>query len=286
MQIVTGYKGTPHITSNQDRAINQGLIGEDNYILSVGSKMAATIQSANEIRIADGVLMMQGCAAVIPEGSYDSVTIASGTAGYNRSDIICARYTRNASTDVENVELVVIQGNPVTSGTGGMPDYNQGDIQAGDTIVDFPLYRVWLTGVNVAVSTLATIVTGTAAQAAQINSINLGLEAWSLRLNNAEDAIDEMIVKKTYTYRYNLAAGGHLYISGTNLGISTPSGYTPIGVQVLWSGNANVSVMGFQSNVSGSSSFCELINHGTAAVSNANLIVAVIYVRSGSYRAL
>ena len=296
MQIVTGYTGEAHITSSQDRAINQGIVGGGSYILSTGSQMAATAASANEVRIADGVLSMQGCMAVIPEGSYDSVTITSGTAGYNRIDLIVARYTRDTSTEVETMELAVIEGTPSAS-TASTPTYTDGDIQAGDTYVETPLYKVWLTGVNVALTRMATLIDDTAAITADINGLQTTLQVWQGRLSTAEDDIDDlqprmttaesaisgMIVKKDYSYTYSIGAGAHIYVTATNLGISTPSGYTPIGVQVLWSGNANVSVMGFQGNVSGSSSFCELINNSSSAVSNATLRVSVIYVRSGSY---
>lgn len=284
MQIVTGYTGEAHITSSQDRAINQGIVGGESYILSTGSKMAATAASANEIRIADGVLMMQGCAAVIPKGSYDSVTIASGTAGYNRSDIICARYTRDASTDVENVELVVIQGNPVTSGPGGIPDYNHGDIQAGDTIVDFPLYRVWLTGVNVAITALATIVTGTAAQAAQINSINLSLQAWSLRLNNVENTLEDLIITKSYTSpQITVAGGGRAEISASQFAATTPAGYTPIGI-LSYSNSSSRNLIPYQITPqnTGNSAMIMLVNVGTASVT-ATVTIRVNYMRTSAH---
>ena len=35
MNIITGYKGTPHITAAQDGAVNAGIIGSGNYILNV-----------------------------------------------------------------------------------------------------------------------------------------------------------------------------------------------------------------------------------------------------------
>lgn len=310
MEIVTGYIGEPHITAAQDRARNQGAFGTGEYVLGVGSKMTATAASASEIRIADGAISMQGCVAVIPSGTYDSVTIANGAQGQNRIDIIVARYTRDPSTGVEDVSLAVIQGTS-TTGNPSAPSHTDGDIQAGDTLVEMPLYRVRLTGVSVSLTSIATVLrtleeTYNLASAVQnlynidhaillelttrmdsaetnISSLTTRTGTAESNISSAQTAITGMIVKKAYTYTYSLAAGGHAYVSGANLGLSTPSGYTPIGVQVLWSGNANVSVMGFQANVTGSSSFCELINHGSSAVSNATLNVSVIYVRSGSY---
>ena len=45
MDIVTGHVGSAHVTSWQDRDLNQGIFGPDTYILNVGSKLAATIIS-------------------------------------------------------------------------------------------------------------------------------------------------------------------------------------------------------------------------------------------------
>lgn len=149
MNIITGYRGEPHITSAQDRAGNQGSYGTGSYVLNVGNKLAATIASANEIRIADGALCHQGCLANIDAGTYDSVAINNGTQGMNRIDRIVARYTKNAETNVESLDLVVIEGTAV-SGTPSAPAYNTGNIQNGDSPVDMPLYQVRLTGVTVA----------------------------------------------------------------------------------------------------------------------------------------
>lgn len=148
MEIITGYTGTPHITSTQDRDANQGTFGTGSYILDVGSKMAATIISANEIRIADGIVSHQGCLGSISSGSYDSVAIANGTQGMQRRDLIVCRYEKDAETNVESLSLVVIEGTPAAS-SPTTPSYNTGSIQVGDSPVDMPLYRVNISGVSI-----------------------------------------------------------------------------------------------------------------------------------------
>lgn len=173
MEIVTGYKGSAHITSAQDRAGNQGAYGTGSYILNVGSKLAPTIVSANEIRIADGVLSHQGCIGVIESGSYDSLSITSGAQGKYRNDLIVCRYTKNTSTNVENLELVVIQGTAVSSSPSD-PAYNTGNIQEGDTPVDFPLFRVVIDGITISsVDQIATSVMTQAESDALIGSSSI-----------------------------------------------------------------------------------------------------------------
>ena len=148
MNIITGYRGEPHITSSQVRDGNQGSYGTGSYILDVGSKMAATAISANEIRISDGALSHQGCLGTIDKSSYESVAISNGSQGMKRSDLIVCRYDVDSETGVESLSLVVIEGTPA-SGSPSDPVYNTGDIQTGDFPVDMPLYRVNIDGIAI-----------------------------------------------------------------------------------------------------------------------------------------
>lgn len=147
MNIVTGYTGTPHVTANEAQALNQGIFGSENYVLDVGEKFSATLVDANNITIEDGEGVLQGVQFRIAPGETENVTIDSGTTGYNRIDLICARYTKDVQTGVEAVNLVVIKGTP-TSSTPSEPSYNSGDILAGDSPVDFPLYKVTFAGLT------------------------------------------------------------------------------------------------------------------------------------------
>lgn len=147
MQIVTGYEGTPHVTSWQDRDLNQGIFGADTYILNVGSKMAASIISSNEIHIADGAVMMQGCLGVIQKGTYDTIAIDNGSQGMQRRDLICAQYSKDGS-GVESLSLVVVKGTPAASNPSD-PAVTSGDIQNGDSLVQVPIYRVSISGITI-----------------------------------------------------------------------------------------------------------------------------------------
>ena len=148
MDIITGYVGSPHVTAEQDRDINIGIFGAESYVLRTGSQLKAEVSSNNEIKIRDGVVMHQGCAASIKKNTYDSLTIVNGSQGMKRIDLIVARYSRNQSTKVESLTLKVIQGTPVT-GTPSAPGYTTGDIQAGDLVADMPLYQVVINGLNI-----------------------------------------------------------------------------------------------------------------------------------------
>lgn len=147
MNIITGYKGTPHITSQQDRDINSAIFSDGVYILNIGSRLAATIVSANEVTIADGLVIAQGCAAEVERGTSESLTIDNGAQGMLRKDLIVLRYTKDASTGVEDMEIAVIKGTPAASNPA-LPSYASGSIANGDTLVEFPLYTVNLDGIT------------------------------------------------------------------------------------------------------------------------------------------
>ena len=148
MNIITGYKGTPHVSAQQDRDINSAIFTTGTYILNIGSKMAATVVSANEVTIADGLIVAQGCAAEIARGTSESMSIDNGDQGMLRKDLIVLRYTKEASTGVEDMELAVIKGTPAASNPA-TPSYTSGSITDGDTLVEFPIYTVNLSGITI-----------------------------------------------------------------------------------------------------------------------------------------
>ena len=156
MQIITGYRGEPHITAEQERAKYSGIIGR-NAVLYVYDNLSASVISANSIRLSSGMVCFgPGCTAYIPYGTTETVTIANGAQGKNRIDLIVARYDKDSGTGVESVTLTVIQGT-ATTGTPTEPTaYTGNAIYTGYTPVDCVLYKVRLTGLNTPVLTRVT----------------------------------------------------------------------------------------------------------------------------------
>lgn len=148
MEIITGYTGKPHVTSEQDRDVNIGVVGEGSYVLKTGMQLAAEVSSNNEIKIRDGVLMHQGCTASIKKNTYDSLIITNGSQGMKRVDLIVARYEKNQDNRIESLDLKVIQGTPAESNPAA-PQYTKGDIQSGDYVADMPMYQVIIDGLNI-----------------------------------------------------------------------------------------------------------------------------------------
>lgn len=149
LNLVTGYKGTPHITAEDVGAFNAGFVGAGEYVLNTGNKFAASLTSNNIVKILDGDLIIQGRHITLKKDTFEEVTIENGESGKNRIDLIVARYTKDSDTGIENAEFVVIKGT-ATAGTAIEPECTVGDILSGDcTLHEMPLYRISLSGLTV-----------------------------------------------------------------------------------------------------------------------------------------
>ncbi len=149
MNLITGYYGSNHVSSDDAGVCNAAMFGSGQYVMAIGNQLAANAVTNNKVTISDGVLMMQGRQARVDPGTTVDLTIDNGAVGYNRNDLIVARYTRDASSGVEQVSLVVIKGTAVT-GAAADPAYTAADlINDSPTVNDMPLYRIPIVGINV-----------------------------------------------------------------------------------------------------------------------------------------
>lgn len=199
MDIITGYTGSPHVTAEQDRDINIGIFGNESYVLQTGSQLTAEVSSNNEIKVRDGVIMHQGCAASIKKNTYDSLTITNGSQGMKRVDLIVARYSRDPSTNEESLTLKVIQGTP-SENSPTVPGYTTGDIQSGDLVADMPLYQVILNGLNITEVKKLFSVQGSIAE---LSSNLANIKADLIKANNSLNVIGTEYwsgVKNNYSY--------------------------------------------------------------------------------------
>lgn len=148
IHLVTGYAGGAHITSADSGALNAGIVGNGDYVLNTGTKLAASIISNNIIRIADGDAIIQGRHVNLKSGTHEDVIILNGAQNMRRNDLIVLQYEKETASGIENVYLTVLQGVPAT-GTAADPAPTTGNILAGDTLHEMPLYRVKLEGLTV-----------------------------------------------------------------------------------------------------------------------------------------
>lgn len=230
MNIITGYGGQPHIYPHHDRETNIGIFGDGTHILDVGSQMAATVISANEVQIADGLLVAEGCTAEVARGTTESMTIENGSQGMLRTDLIVARYTKAAGTAVEAMELAVIKGTP-TASNPATPEYNTGLIADGDSPVDFPLYKVNINGISItSVERLADVVNING----KFDDVNARVDSANASISAMQTAMGGVKAKTVIREGINIPAGGGGVISQTLIDFSDvlPSNVHLVGVDV------------------------------------------------------
>lgn len=148
MELITGTKGTPHVTSMQHRSIFEGIIGTESYILKKGGLLEPELGAGNTIQIASGLLCHHGSISEVAPNTYDEVTISNGSQGMQRIDLIVARYTKDPETQVESMSWAVIQGTPAESNPV-VPSYESGNMQDGDLTDDCPVFSVELDGIQI-----------------------------------------------------------------------------------------------------------------------------------------
>lgn len=141
--IVTGHTGEAHITADDVRTFNAYTLGTADYVIKSNDVLALSIIDNHTVRLGSGDILMQGIHARIPHGYTEQIDLSLGTAGYNRIDLIVARY-ENTGT-IEKVTFEVLEGDS-TAGEPEAPIPQSGDILHGDVAHEMPLYKVTFDG--------------------------------------------------------------------------------------------------------------------------------------------
>ena len=148
MEIVSGRIGKPHVTSQQFRQLIEGTVGQESCILTSGENLEPELASNNSLKIRSGMLAHHGNISSVKIGTYDEVGLSNGSQGMKRIDLVVCRYTKNAETEVESCDWVVIMGTPAASNPVA-PAYTVGNLQDGDLVDDCPIFEVHYDGINV-----------------------------------------------------------------------------------------------------------------------------------------
>ena len=125
LELIDGYAGTPHISSDDLAALNVGCFGEGDYVFDYGDDLAATMTTSNQVTIGTGALVSNGRRSV--NLSPQQLTVQSGTQGQKRNDIVVARYSKASGTNIESASFVVVKGTPVSYGEAADPSVGQND---------------------------------------------------------------------------------------------------------------------------------------------------------------
>ena len=116
---------------------------------------------------------------------------------------------------------------------------------------------------NTSMGTTATTITGAIAEhEADISGLN--------------SKLDGIIIQKTYDKAYTIDAEARLNILGNEMGYSTPSGYTLLGIISFSSGHGDVTVSSINASAQNTNGLSLRNNAKTAINATARIVVAYI----------
>lgn len=129
MAVLVNGIGYGPVQAPQDAMLIGGMVGQKNYILPYGNRMALSIVDANTVRAADGVLIVsEGKRLQNIVGSYDDFSIPAGSAGVTKYFIVGYHLYVDTNSE-EQVEVFTRQ----VSGTSAT--IAQGSLINGDSNV-------------------------------------------------------------------------------------------------------------------------------------------------------
>lgn len=200
MEIVSGRTGKPHVTSQQFRQLIEGTVGQGSCILTSGENLEPELASNNSLKIRSGMLAHHGNISSVKIGTYDTVNLSNGSQGMKRIDLVVCRYTRNAETEVESCNWVVIMGTPVSSNPVA-PTYTVGNLQEGDLVDDCPVFEVHYDGINVTeVKKILSVAPNLTELNSKIKNFNTDKTLWSGSIINQNVELSDSIYNFCWIY--------------------------------------------------------------------------------------
>lgn len=224
MEIVSGLGEKPHVTSQQFRQVLEGTIGQKSYIITSGENLEPELAANNLLKIRSGMMSHHGNVSSVKIGTYDEVELTNGSQGMKRIDLVVNRYTRNAETNIEKNEWVVIMGTPVASNPVA-PAYTVGNLQNGDLVDDCPVFELHYDGINVTeVKKMLSVLPNVA----ELNSNKIGnkdnlISMLVANAKNVEDCLTQTTesgVYHWYSAKNQPSTGGYMIVFKYNSGIS------------------------------------------------------------------
>lgn len=142
MATLVNGNGNPAVYAQQDADLYVGVMGTTSCIMSVGSKFAATIETANLISVADGVILTkEGRRIQTDVGEVDEFNIPNGAAGVTRYYIIGYHLYTDGQGSQKCETFVQL----MSSATDTIPE---AEFRNGATEVYVSLYRVTQVGLT------------------------------------------------------------------------------------------------------------------------------------------
>lgn len=225
MATLINGNGNPAIYAQQDADFYNGIMGPRTRILNVGSKMAATIEDANTIAIADGVIITkEGRRVQVDVGNVDEFIIPTGQAGTTRYYIIGYHLYTDGSANQLCETFVQLM-------ASGSETITEDEFREGATEVYVSLYRIEQTGLTLndpeallavgdSVSQIEDDIDDIEGDIAQINSDLTELDSHKLKVIQIQGTTNANSILSISTDSFNPSTMQAVSAYGYNVGVT------------------------------------------------------------------
>ena len=147
MHLVTGYAGREHVTADDQASFNASFFGEESFVLSGKDKFDYEIISNTEVKIKPGDFYSQG--RFIRLQNPVNLNFEVGSQGGIRTDSVYIKYEKNPQTEIEECNLIVIDGrNTEALKKAKQQSLKKDAILKGEKEAYFLIYTVQFNGLN------------------------------------------------------------------------------------------------------------------------------------------
>lgn len=147
MHLVTGYAGREHVTADDQASFNASFFGEESFVLRGKDKFDYEIISNTEVKIKPGDFYSQG--RFIRLQNPVNLNFEVGSQGGIRTDSVYIKYEKNPQTEIEECNLIVIDGrNTEALKKAKQQSLKKDAILKGEKEAYFLIYTVQFNGLN------------------------------------------------------------------------------------------------------------------------------------------
>ncbi len=139
--INTPSSASAHITADDDAFILNSVLGEKSGILG---SLVCTKVSNNTVRLSGGGASNMGHVLYVPKGESEDLTVASGTQGLKRHDLVVAQFTRGSSTVADKLVFTLVSGTAAASPAD--PAITKSDLISAGSVNQVALFRIVING--------------------------------------------------------------------------------------------------------------------------------------------
>ena len=238
--LVTGYRGENHITSEDFGALFSGVFGEGKYVLPTGRQLEAELVSNNLVRIHSGDAVINGRHVRINPNTYEDLAIENGEQGAVSYAVVYFRYTRDSETGIEDCGIYILNG----AASSGATEFSSGNILNGDETVDFPLYLIRSEGISVtkvkALFSIPVNLTDTASSIAQteksISNLNTKYALLTTMINSEMAKGSKILWQGSY---------GWQMAETSRIPLSEKVSAQKHGIKLVWSSGSSKDELGY-----------------------------------------